>query len=84
MHCDMYCHLFHRFLRKYFLFLVEVHLYITCFCTFWQSAFSVTCFGVFFLGGGNKCVGVNVCDGQCWNGMCLRMVRVVIALLSMV
>ena len=28
--------------------LVEVHLYMPCFCTFWQSAFSVTCFGAFF------------------------------------
>ena len=31
---------------------------MTCFCTFWQSAFSVTCFGAVFLGG--ECVGVNV------------------------
>ena len=58
MHCGVHCRLFHWFLEK--CFLVEVHPYITCFCTFWQSAFSVTCFGVFFLGGGNKCVGVNV------------------------
>ena len=49
---------------------------MACFCTFWQSAFSVTCFGVFF-GGGNKCVGVNVCGGWCWNGTCLRMLCVV-------
>ena len=32
-------------------FLVEVHPYMTYFCTFWQSVFSVTCFGA-FLGGG--------------------------------
>ena len=49
---------------------------MTCFCTFWQSAFSVTCFGMFF-GGGNKCVSVNVCGGWCWNGTCLRMLCVV-------
>ena len=59
MHCGVHCRLFHWFLGK--CFLVEVHPYMTCFCTFWQSAFSVTCFGVFSLGGGNKCVGVNVC-----------------------
>ncbi len=46
MHCGVHCCLFHWFLGK--CFLVEVHPYITCFCTFWQSAFSVTCFGVFF------------------------------------
>ena len=49
---------------------------MTCFCTFWQSAFSVTCLGMFF-GGGNKCVSVNVCGGWCWNGTCLRMLCVV-------
>ena len=70
MHCGVHYHLFHWFLGK--CFLVEVHPYMACFCTFWQSAFSVTCFGVFF-GGGNKCVGVNVCGGWCWNGTCLRM-----------
>ena len=51
---------------------MELHPYMTSFCTFWQSAFSVTCFGVSFC---NKCVGVNVRYGQCWNEMCLRMVR---------
>ena len=45
---------------------MKVHPYITCLCTFWQSAFSVTCFGRFFLGSGNKCRWY-------WNGMCLRM-----------
>ena len=40
MHCGVHCCLFHWFLGK--CFLVEVHPYITCFCTFWQSAFSVT------------------------------------------
>ena len=45
-HCCGHCNLFHWFLGK--CFLVEVHPYITCFCTFWQSAFSVTCFGAFF------------------------------------
>ena len=33
--------------------------------------------GVFF-GGGNKCVGVNVICGWCWNGTCLRKLCVVI------
>ena len=59
--CFIGC-LFHGCLFHWFLgqcFLVEVHPYMTCFCTFWQSAFSVTCFGA-FLGGGNNCVGVNV------------------------
>ena len=28
-------------------------------------------------GGGNKCVGVNVSGGWCWNGTCLRMLCVV-------
>ena len=42
----VHCRLFHWFLGK--CFLVEVHPYMTCFCTFWQSAFSVTCFGEFF------------------------------------
>ena len=42
----VHCRLFHLFLGK--CFLVEVHPYMTCFCTFWQSAFSVTCFGEFF------------------------------------
>ena len=65
MHCGVHCRLFHWFLGK--CFLVEVHPYMTCFCTFWQSAFSVTCFGVFF-GGGNKCVGLHLCGGWCWNG----------------
>ncbi len=46
-----------------------------------QSAFPVTCFGVFF-GGGNKCVGVNVCGEWCWNGMCLRMLCVHVAGIS--
>ena len=58
MHCGVHCRLFHWFLGK--CFLVEVHPYMTCFCTFWQSAFSVTCFGMFF-GGGNKCVSVKLC-----------------------
>ena len=66
LHCDV-CSLcmpsgvhgclFHWFLGQ--CFLVEVHPYMICFCTFWQSAFSVTCFGA-FLGGDNNCVGVNV------------------------
>ena len=75
MHFGVHRHLFHWFLRK--CFLVEVHPYITCFCTFWQRAFSVSCFGA-FLGGGNKCVGVNdyVCGGWCWNGTCLRKLHV--------
>ena len=48
LHCDV-CSLcmpsgvhgclFHWFLGQ--CFLVEVHPYMTCFCTFWQSAFSV-------------------------------------------
>ena len=42
----VHCRLFHWFLGK--CFLVEIHPYMTCFCTFWQSAFSVTCFGEFF------------------------------------
>ena len=66
LHCDVcslcmpsgvHSCLFHWFLGQ--CFLVEVHPYMTCFCTFWQSAFSVTCFGA-FLGGGNNCVSVNV------------------------
>ena len=69
----MHCRLFHWFLGK--CFLVDVHPYIAYFCTFWQSAFSVTCFGVFF-GSSNKCVDVNVCGGWCWNGTCLRMLCV--------
>ena len=66
LHCDV-CSLcmpsgvhgclFHWFLGQ--CVLVEVHPYMTCFCTFWRSAFSVTCFGA-FLGGGNNCAGVNV------------------------
>ncbi len=50
LHCDV-CSLcmpsgvhgclFHWFLGQ--CFLVEGHPYMTCFCTFWQSAFSVTC-----------------------------------------
>ena len=40
-----------------------INPYMTSFCTSWQSAFSVTCFGLFFWGGGNNCVGVNVCGG---------------------
>ena len=65
LHCDVcslcmpsgvHCCLFHWFLGQ--CFWVEVHPYMTVFCTFWQSAFSVTYFGA-FLGGGNKCVGVN-------------------------
>ena len=48
---------------------------MTCFCTFWQSAFSVTCFGAFFEVVTR--VGVNVHGGWCWNEKCLRMVRVV-------
>ena len=72
MHCDMYCRLFHWFLRiggSASLHALFLHFLAKCFfCNlFW---------GV-FLGGGNKCVGVNVSDGQCWNGMCSRMVRVV-------
>ena len=55
---------------------MEVHPYMTCFCTFWQSAFSVTCFGVYF-GGGNKCVGLNVGGGWCWNGNVFEMLCVV-------
>ena len=46
MHYGVHCRLFHWFLGK--CFLVEVHPYMSCFCTFWQSAFSVTCFGAFF------------------------------------
>ena len=43
----------------------EVHPYMTCFCTLWQSAFSVTCLGRFLFGrGDNKCVGVNVHGGM--------------------
>ena len=48
---------------------------MTCFCTFWQSAFSVTCFGAFFEV--VTCVCINVHGGWCWNEKCLRMVRVV-------
>ena len=36
MCCGVHCCLFHWFLGK--LFLVEVHPYMTSFCTFWQSA----------------------------------------------
>ena len=43
------------------------HPYMTSFGMFWQSAFSVTCFGAVFLGGSNKCVGVNVHGGWYWN-----------------
>ena len=35
MHCGVHCHLFHWFFGK--CFLVEVHPYMTCFCTFQQS-----------------------------------------------
>ena len=36
---------------------VKVHPYMICFCTLWQSAFSVTCLGRFLFGGAdNKCV----------------------------
>ena len=40
MHCDVHSGLFRWFLGK--CFLVEVHPYMTCFYTFWQSAYSVT------------------------------------------
>ena len=40
MHCGVHCRLFHWFLGK--CFSVEVHPYMTCFCTCWQSAFSIT------------------------------------------
>ncbi len=36
MCCGVHCCLFHWFLGKRFL--VEVHPYMTSFCTFWQSA----------------------------------------------
>ena len=35
--------------------LVVVHPYTTCFCTFWQSAFSVTYFWAFFGRWGQLC-----------------------------
>ena len=75
MHCGAHCRLFYLFLGKFFL--VKVHPLHDLFFTFGQSAFSVTCFGAFFWGGNNKCVGVNVCGGWYWNRMCLRIVRVV-------
>ena len=37
MHCDVHSGLFRWFLGK--CFSVEVHPYMTCFYTFWQSAF---------------------------------------------
>ena len=74
MHYGVHCRLFHWFLGK--CFLVEVHPYMTCFCTFWQSDFSVTCFGAFFVV--VTCVGVNVHGGWCWNEKCLRIVRVIL------
>ena len=55
-------------------FLVEVHLH-DLFLHFLPKCFFCKLFWGIYLGGDNKCVGVNERGGWCWNGMCfLRVV----------
>ena len=76
MHCGVHCRLIVSLVFGEVFFVGSASLHGMFLHFLAKCFFCITCFGVFF-GGGNKCVGVNVCGVWCLNGMCLRMLCVV-------